>query len=55
MTNKNNIVLFLALILGKLPKMKDPKTKIEYLTELAVKIFDVKNVENILTKYLSLY
>jgi hypothetical protein len=26
----NNIVLFLALILGKLPKMKDPKTKIEY-------------------------
>jgi hypothetical protein len=34
--------------------MKDPKTKIEYLTELAVKIFDVKlNVENILTKYLS--
>ena len=36
--------------------MKDPKTKIDYLTELAVKIFDVKlNVENILTKYLSLY
>jgi hypothetical protein len=54
--NTNNIVLFLALILGKLPKMKDPKTKIEYLTELAVKIFDVKlNVEHILTKYLSLY
>ena len=54
--NTNNIVLFLALILDKLPKMKDPKTKIEYLTELAVKIFDVKfNVEHILTKYLSLY
>ena len=54
--NTNNIVLFLALILGKLPKMKAPKTKIEYLTELAVKIFDVKlNVEHILTKYLSLY
>ena len=54
--NTNNIVLFLALILGKLPKMKDPKTKIEYLTELAVKIFDAKlNVENILTKYLALY
>ena len=31
--NTNNIVLFLALILGKLPKMNDPKTKIEYLTE----------------------
>jgi hypothetical protein len=41
---------------GKLPKMSDPKTKIEYLTELAVKIFDIKlNVEHILTKYLSLY
>ena len=54
--NTNNIVLFLALILGKLPKMNDPKTKIEYLTELAVKIFDIKlNVEHILTKYLSLY
>jgi hypothetical protein len=60
--NTNNIVLFLALILGKLPKMlgklpkmNDPKTKIEYLTELAVKIFDIKlNVEHILTKYLSL-
>ena len=54
--NTNNIVLFLALILGKLPKMNDPKTKIEYLTELAIKIFDIKlNVEHILTKYLSLY
>jgi hypothetical protein len=40
--NTNNIVLFLALILGKIPKMNDPKTKIEYLTELAVKIFDIK-------------
>ena len=61
--NTNNIVLFLALILGKLPKMlgklpkmNDPKTKIEYLTELAVKIFEFKlNVEHVLTKYLSLY
>ena len=54
--NTNNIVLSLALILGKLPKKNDPKTKIEYLTELAVKIFDIKlNVEHILTKYLSLY
>jgi hypothetical protein len=36
--------------------MIDPKTKIEYLTELGVKIFDIKlNVEQILPKYLSLY
>jgi hypothetical protein len=36
--------------------MIDPKTKVEYLTELVVKIFDIKlNVEHILTKYLSLY
>jgi hypothetical protein len=41
---------------SKLPKMNDPKTKIEYLIELAVKIFDINlNVEHILTKYLSLY
>jgi len=54
--NINNLVLFLVLILGKLPKMIDPKTKIEYITELAVKMFDIKfNVEQILTKYLSLY
>ena len=50
--NTNNIVLFLALILGKVPKMNDPKTKIEYLSELAVKIFDINLI---LTKYLSLY
>jgi len=54
--NANNIVLFLALILGKLPKMIDPKTKIEYITELADKIFDIKlNGDQILTKYLSQY
>jgi len=52
----NNLVLFLALILGKLPKMIDPKTKIEYMTELSVKLFDIRlNVEQILNKYLSLY
>ena len=36
--------------------MIDPKTKIEYITELAVKLFDTRlNVEQILTKYVSLY
>ena len=51
--NTNNIVLFLALILGQNDR---PKTKIEHLTELALKIFDIKlNVEQILTKYLSPY
>ena len=34
--NVNNLVLFLVLILGKFPKMIDTKTKIEYITELAV-------------------
>jgi hypothetical protein len=42
--NTDNIVLFLAIILGKLPKMKDPKSKIEYLTELAVKIMSIKTL-----------
>jgi len=44
--NVNNLVLFFVLILGKLPKRIDTKTKIEYMTELAVKMFDIKlNVE----------
>jgi len=42
--------------LGYLPKMIDPKNKIEYITGLSVKMFDIKlNVEQLLTKYLSLY
>ena len=54
--NVNNLVLFLVLILGKLPKMIDPKNKIEYITELAVKMFDIKlNAEQLLTKYISLF
>ena len=58
-TLKIQIILFRfwhSFWVSKLPKMNDQKTKIEYLTELAVKIFDIKlNVERILTKYLSLY
>jgi len=47
--------LFLVVILGNLPKMIDPKTKIEYVADLVVKMFDIKlNVNQLLTKYLAL-
>jgi len=53
--NISNLVLFLVVILGKLPKMIDPKTKIEYVADLVVKMFDIKlNVNQLLTKYLAL-
>lgn len=39
-----------------LPKMIDPKQKIKYITELVFKMFEIKlNIEQLLTKYLSLY
>ena len=51
--NTSNLVLFLVVILGKLPKMIDPK--IEYVADLVVKMFDIKlNVNQLLTKYLAL-
>ena len=54
--NTSNLVLFLVVILGKLPKMIDPKTKIDYVADLVVKMFDIKlNVNQLLTKYLALY
>ena len=54
--NVNNLILFLVVILGKLPKMIDPKTKIDYVADLVVKMFDIKlNVNQLLTKYLALY
>jgi len=53
--NTSNLVLFLVVILGKLPKMIDPKIKIEYVADLVVKMFDIKlNVNQLLTKYLVL-
>ena len=53
--NTSNLVLFLVVILGNLPKMIDPKTKIEYVADLVVKMFDIKlNVNQLLTKYLAL-
>ena len=54
--NISNLVLFLVVILGILPKMIDPKTKIEYVADLVAKMFDIKlNVNHLLTKYLALY
>jgi len=43
----------LVLILGKVPKMIDPKTKIEFMAELSLKLFDIRlDVDQILNKYI---
>ena len=43
----HNLVLFLVLILGNLPKVK-----IEFMTELSIILFDIRlNAEQILNKY----
>jgi hypothetical protein len=36
----NNLVLLLVLILGTVPKMIDTKTKIEFMAELSLVMFD---------------
>jgi hypothetical protein len=52
----NNLVLILVLILGTVPKMIDTKTKIEFLAELSLLLFDIRlDVDQILNKYISLY
>jgi hypothetical protein len=52
----NNLVLLLVLILGTVPKMIDTKTKIEFLAELSLLLFDIRlDVDQILNKYISLY
>ena len=52
----NNLVLILVLILGTVPKMIDTKTKIEFLAELSLILFDIRlDVDQILNKYISLY
>jgi hypothetical protein len=38
----NNLVLILVLILGTVPKMIDTKTKIEFLAELSLLLFDIR-------------
>ena len=52
----NNLVLILVLILGTVPKMIDTKTKIEFMAELSLVMFDIRlDVDQILNKYISLY
>ena len=52
----NNRVLILVLILVTVPKMIDTKTKIEFLAELSLILFDIRlDVDQILNKYISLY
>ena len=52
----NTRVLMLVLIVGTIPKMIDTKTKIEFMAELSLVMFDIRlDVDQILNKYISLY
>jgi hypothetical protein len=52
----NTRVLMLVLIVGTVPKMIDTKTKIEFMAELSLVMFDIRlDVDQILNKYISLY
>jgi hypothetical protein len=45
----------LVLIVGTVPKMIDTKTKIEFMAELSLVMFDIRlDVDQILNKYISL-
>ena len=52
----NKLALMLVLILCTVQKMIDTTTKIEFMAELSLILFDIRlDVDQILNKYITLY